>query len=197
MIARVVVPPAEEPVTLAEAKAHLRMEESIDDVEISKMITAARQYVEKVCGRGLVLQTLELIVGDWPLVLYGLRLPGGHLADDPQVGVKYLDTNGVLQTLATDVFFTTSLDGDAGPGRLWRATNASWPSKSSRPDSVRVQYRVGWATPADVPEALKHAVKLKISNLYENRTPVVTGTIATAMPLSFDALLDPYRFWDL
>ena len=192
MALRVVTPPAVAPVSLAEAKAHLRLEESVDDTYVTGLVEAARLYVEKTCERGLVLQTVELTTG--PLLgTEELPLPGGSLAATPQLQVQYLDEDGVLQTLASSEYFTLS-GGDARPARLYLVPDVTWPAMSERVDALRVQYRVGWATAAEVPAPLRHAVLLVVSQLYEHRTPEVTGTIATTLELSLAALMAPYRF---
>lgn len=195
MPARVVVPPSTEPITLAQAKAQLRLEESIDDTQVETMIKGARSHVEMACGRALLLQTMELVAAGFvdengcPL-----RLAGGHLADDPQAVVTYLDTDGVEQTLASGFYVSSGSAADAGPGRLHLMPGSSWPAVASRVDAVRVRFRVGWATPEEVPQDLRHAVLLMISHMYEHRTPVAAGG-ASELPLGFDALLNPHRFW--
>lgn len=189
---RVVTAPGESPVSLTEAKAHLRLEESADDAYVTVLIEAARVHVEKTCERGLVLQTVELTAPP----LFGVEsvsLPGGSLADVPQVEVRYLDPNGVLTLLAASVYFTLA-GGDAKPGKLHLVPGNTWPAMAERPDSLRVLYRVGWATAAAVPAPLRHAVLLVVSQLYEHRTPEITGTIATSLEFSLDALMAPFRF---
>lgn len=192
MALRVVTPPAESPVSLIEAKAHLRLEESVDDTYVTSLIEAARLYVEKTCERGLVLQTLEL-TRPRLLSIASLVLPGGALADTPQVVVTYLDADGVLQTLSSAEYYTVA-GGDARPGTLYLVPDSTWPDMIDRPDALKVQYRVGWSTAATVPQPLRHAVLLVVSQLYEHRTPEVTGTIATTLEFALDALMAPYRF---
>ncbi|MNQ91198.1 Phage gp6-like head-tail connector protein [compost metagenome] len=41
--------------------------------------------------------------------------------------------------------------------------------------------------------ALKLAALLLIGHWYTNREAVVTGTIATTLPLAYDSLIHPYR----
>jgi len=192
---RVVTPPAESPVSLSEAKAHLRLEESVDDAYITTLIDSARVYVEKACDRGLVLQTVELLgpplCGDEEL-----SLPGGALADTPQLQVQYLDANSVLQTLDAAKYYTVS-GGDSRPADLHLIYPNLWPQMAPRFDAVKVQYRVGWANAAAVPAPLRHAVLLLLSELYEYRTPEVTGTIVTKLGFSLDALMAPFRFRSL
>lgn len=195
MPVRVVTPPNESPVSLSEAKAHLRLEESVDDAYVTALIDGARVYVEKTCERGLVLQTVELIAP--PLCgEASLSLPGGALADTPQLQVQYLDTNSVLQTLDAAKYYTVS-GGDAKPADLHLIYPNIWPDMALRLDAVRVQYRVGWANAAAVPAPLRHAVLLLLSELYEYRTPEVTGTIVTKLGFSLDALMAPFRFRSL
>lgn len=195
MALRIVTPPAALPVSLVEAKAHLRLEEDVDDTYVTALIDAARVHVEKVCQRALVLQTVELVApplsGD-----SSLMLPGGRLADTPAVSVHYKDSDGVEQELDAASFFTVD-GGEARPGSLFLEAPTTWPVMSGRPDALRVRYSVGWANAAAVPAPLRHAVLLLVSQLYEHRTPEVTGTVATRLELAFDALLSPFRFVEL
>jgi uncharacterized phage protein (predicted DNA packaging) len=43
-----------------------------------------------------------------------------------------------------------------------------------------------------LPLPLIHGIKLMIGNFYENREPVLVGTISAALPYSFEYLLDTY-----
>jgi hypothetical protein len=220
---RIVTPPSSEPVTLAEAKAHLRLEESRDDAYVSACITAARQYIEQVCWRALLQQTWRLECGAFrgadkreqiPSyvggVQYGsglatsypidasrfepfIELPRGHLADVPNIAVTYLDAAGVVQTLAPAAYVVESFDNR--PGRLWlnRAGGYSWPDTLDRFDAVRVTYTVGWASAAQVPAPLRQSVLLLVSQMYEFRTPQVTGAVVSTLEFAIDALTAPYR----
>lgn len=219
MPVRIVTQPTIEPVTLAEAKAHLRLEESLDDAFVLACVVAARQHIERVCWRGLLLQTLELTQASFrgadkqeqlpdfipayaePTPVEGSRfqpfieLTGGHLADTPNISVTYLDENGTQQTLSPSAYVVQGLGNDSMAGRLWlnEAGGYSWPNTLSRFDAVKVQYTVGWATQNLLPIGLKHAVLLLVSHMYENRTPVITGTIAVNLELTLDALMQPFR----
>ena len=105
---RVTSAPASEPVTTAEAKEHLRLETALDDVYVASLIVAARRHVEQVCRRGLVTQSVELMVPKFPETCYQLydgvtlpqqetlkgtlELPFGQLAS--VTSVKYIDPLG-------------------------------------------------------------------------------------------------------
>lgn len=227
---RIVTPPALEPITLAEAKAHLRLEETRDDVFVQTLITAARQYIEKMCWRGLLPQVweqelpsfrgadkLELprsygpgggdgLAGFSPGgygILAGfngtrfqpyIELSGGHLADTPAISVVYLDTAGATQTLAAGAYVVQGLGNDNMCGRLWLNVNGgySWPNTLDRFDAVKVTYTVGW-TQLKLPRPIVQAMLLLISQMYEYRTPEITGTIATKLEWTIDVLTSPYR----
>jgi uncharacterized phiE125 gp8 family phage protein len=167
--------PALEPVTLQEAKDHLRIEHSEDDAQITGHILAARQYVEEICWRGLVTQVWDLTLPSFPKdhckpsEFEGIELPKGNLiATSPVAFVKYLDAAGTLQTMPTSDYL---VDSKSVPGRIRRAYGVSWPTHRLQWDAVRVQYQVGWANAAAVPMPLVQAMLLLISQMYEHRTP--------------------------
>lgn len=233
MPTRTVTPPTQEPVSLAEAKSHLRLEESRDDVYVQALIVAARQYIEKVCWRGLLFQKLELTLpgfrgadklelpktygpgggdglsGISAFGAYGsaaqfqgtrfqpfIELTGGHLATTPGVVISYLDENGVSQTLSPLAYVVEGQDNEEMCARVWLNTNGgySWPNVLDRFDAVKIVYNIGWATRDLVPGPLKNSILLLVSQMYEYRTPQVTGTIATMLEFTINALTSPYRF---
>src|SRR5829696_8666709 len=58
--------PAVEPVTLADAKAYLRVEHSDDDAVISALIAGARSHIEAQTRRALITQTWRFVRDAWP-----------------------------------------------------------------------------------------------------------------------------------
>jgi uncharacterized phiE125 gp8 family phage protein len=186
VLARLVTPPAEEPVSLAEAKEHLRLEGTEDDTYVSALIQAARQHVEEVCWRGLVMQMREIVLDRFPDCAE-MDLPGGNLG--AITSVTYVDAAGAEQTLDPSVY---EADTGSVPGRLLLAYGQSWPSARCQWNAVRVRYTVGWAV-ADVPAPIKHALLLLIAHLYEQRAPEVTGAAIGKVEFAVDALLEPYR----
>lgn len=186
MLVRVVTPPADEPVTLAEAKGHLRLEGSDDDTYVLALIQAARQHIEEVCWRGVVTQTREALLNGFPCV-GELALPGGNLASI--VSVTYTDADGVVRTLNRETY---EADTVSEPGRLLLAYGQSWPGTRCQWDAIRVRYTVGWEA-ALVPAPIKHALLLLVAQMYEHRVPEVAGTIVSKVDFAVDALLAPYR----
>lgn len=58
--------PAVEPITLSEAKAHLRVTDTVEDALISNLIKAAREEVEQATGLALITQEWRLYLDSWP-----------------------------------------------------------------------------------------------------------------------------------
>lgn len=188
LISRLVTAPTQEPISLESAKEHLRIEHNVDNSFITTLIVVARQYVEKVLWRALLNQTWEIVLCEFPILDY-IVLPKGP----PQsvTSVQYLDPNGVTQMLSASVY---EVDTKSKYGRVILKTNQSWPAYLRRWNAVTIQYVAGFgAAGSDVPEPIKHAMKLLIAQMYEHRVPEVTGTIVSAVKMSFDALLAPFR----
>ena len=187
MILSLVAGPTAELITLAEAKAHLRLETNLDDAYVNALIVAARQYVEKISWRAFVTQTWMLTLDGFPGDV--IELPRGSLIS--VATVQYLDPNNVSQVVPNTVY---ELDKLSIPGHILLKEGQSWPDTLLRWNAVNITYDVGYGpTPADVPEPVKHVVKLLVSQMYEHRTPEVTGTIVSQVKFAVDALLYNYR----
>lgn len=177
--------PSEEPVSLAEAKQHLRVDHSADDSLISALIATAREAAETRTGRALVSQTWRSTHAAWP---QDIALPRPPLVSVQ--AVTYLDDEGLRQTLAASAYqvITDSLVGSIVP-----AYGASWPSARNEPGSIRIDYTAGYGSAANVPQALKAWMLLALGTWYAQREAIVTGIIVTELPRAFwDGLLDPY-----
>jgi uncharacterized phiE125 gp8 family phage protein len=175
------------PITLQEAKDHLRLEVGDDDAQVTAAIAAATKWAEEYLWRGLVEQTWELSRDGFPCEDQ-FELPRGNLKAG-SVTLKYLDTSGTLQTLSSSAYLVDSV---SEPGRILLPFGSVWPTTLCQWNSVQVTYTVGWAV-ASVPEPIKSAIKLLVSQLYEHRTPDVVGTIVSPIHFAVQALLDPYR----
>ncbi len=182
-----VTAPTAEPVTLAEVKLHLRVEDNADDALIAALITAARQHAEHDTRRALVTQTWKLVLDAFPESVITLdRAPVSAV-----VSVVYIDPEGVSQTLSAAGY---QLDAVTEPCRLVPAYGSTWPATRAQVNAVTVTYTCGYGNPDTVPESIKRWMLLRIGALYENREEVLTGRAITLAPLPFvDALLAPYR----
>jgi uncharacterized phiE125 gp8 family phage protein len=185
MTYKVVTAVATEPVTLAEAKLHLRVDASDDDDLIGALITAAREFAEHYTGRALAEQTLEMALDEFPCVDY-IDLDAPPVAS--VTSIKYTDTDGVEQTFSSASY---SLDTYGTSRQVTLAYGVEWPDTREEPRAVRIRYVTGYAT---APKAVKSALLLLIGHLYENRQDA-TATRLESIPTGAEALLDTVKVW--
>jgi uncharacterized phiE125 gp8 family phage protein len=189
MALKIITPPAEEPVTPAEAKASpsFRVTGTTDDADITSLITTAREMAEAITRRALITQTLEIVLDGFPSGGIELYCPPIQSV----ASIKYIDTDGVEQTLDPLLY---AVDDDSEPGLVVPAYGESWPSTRDQVNAVRVRYVAGYGAAADVPAAFKTWIKMRAGTLYDNSQAIIIGTIVTPIPRDFlDGLLDPYR----
>jgi uncharacterized phiE125 gp8 family phage protein len=180
------VAPAAEPVTLAEAKLHCKVDGTEDDALITALIVAARQQAEHRTGRALITQQWEQTLDSFPED--SVDLPKPNLVSVQSV--TYLDADGVRQTLAGTEYQVVT---DELVGRLLPAYGKSWPSCRVQPGSVAINYTCGYGNASAVPESIKSWIKMAVGTLYAQREGIITGTIVAEVPRDFFAgLLDPF-----
>ncbi len=182
------VQPAFEPVTLAEAKLHLRVDHSEEDALITAIISSAREEADHLTGRSICLSTWKLTLDTFPDVIELMTPPIASVTS-----VKYYDADGVQQTLSSAAY---TVDMESHPGRIVPAYGYSWPTIQDRINAVEVIYTAGWANADAVPPAIVSWILVKIGTLYANREMVVTGTAAMANEIPFiNSLLNPWIVW--
>lgn len=181
-----VTAPSVEPVTLAEAKLHLREDGGAQNDHISNvLIPAARQWVEKRTWRALITQTWDFT---WRRFPPGREL---HVPLPPMqsvTSVQYYDTDNAQQTLASSTYLT---DVSESAGIIRLKDDQSWPDTyTDRPSAVVVRAICGYGDAAsDVPEHFIHAMHLLIGHWYANRENVVVGTTVASVPDTVHDLL--------
>lgn len=194
MALRLITAPVVEPISLSEAKAHLRVDHTADDTLIGTYIAAARTDCEEWTARAFVTQTWELVLDKFPAD--EILIPRPPLQS--VTSIKYDDAEGIEQTLATTEYLA---DTASQPGWVVPVVGG-WPGSTFEGiNSVRIRYVAGYLmpdSPADltsaIPASIKAAILVHLGRLYENREDVVVGTNATAMPIgTAEYLLRPFR----
>lgn len=183
--------PTTEPVTLAEAKAHIRVDDSNSDTLITALIVAARQFVESFSGRTLAqrsfTQTMEYFPdGGMDIVLR--RSPVTAVAS-----VKYYDSTGadITMTVGTDYRIDTTVI----PARIrLPVLTKVWVRGTTADDCVRIVYTAGAAT---APTAAKQTILLLVGHWFENRESVTIGATSKVVDQTVNALMDSYRIADV
>lgn len=192
MTTRLITPPANEPVTLAEAKLHLRVDHNADDALIEALITGAREQCEHLIGRSLLPQTWEKTLDSFPL-FENIELLNPCIISI--TSIKYISAITANEvTLAANQY---SLDKDSEPGWVMSATDFVWPDTLPVANAVRVRYVAGYANAASVPSSIKNWIKLAIDTAYENRGGLADKSMGLLPHDFYSGLLDRHRIWQL
>lgn len=177
--------PAVEPLSVDDAKTHLRVTAGDNDTYISKLITGARKYVEGQTGRALINQTWDLYVDQFPYGSNWITIPKAPLSSVS--AITYVDTAGATQTLSTSVY---TVDTDSTPARVYLAYNQTWPDIRTQYKAVKVRFVAGYGSSDEsVPEDIIHAIRLKLQIMYEQPTE----NVKAAMDDAIESLLGAYR----
>ena len=200
---QLITPPVAEPVSLAEAKLHLRVDFDEDDALIQALISAARQAAEMLTQRQLVTARWRMVLDSFPgPSLRGVpagqtfTLPGHAilLTKSPVtsvVEIRYLDMAGIWQVMPAANY---TVDNACEPGRITPVFGQIWPIALPQIGAVSVIFDAGYGSAADVPEGLKSWIKLRLGSLYAHREEVASMARGRIDPLPFvDGLLDPYK----
>ena len=198
MIASRVTGPAQEPVSLAGVKAHLRLDHDDEDPILTAYIRSSRLATEEYLRRSLITQTWEVFADDWPShhdyhhhdhFHHGndrhksyIALPFGPIQSVDQVQVFADDDTA--QDVSLSVFQL-----DKRRNRLWLRDGQTVPMPTRKVDGLRALYTAGYGdNPGDVPEAIRVAIMQIAATLFCDRTLNVSKSLDGAT-----SLLQPYR----
>jgi uncharacterized phiE125 gp8 family phage protein len=166
MPTKVITAPTYEPISAADVAEYIRVDDlAQDELLLEGMITAARQYLEQYLSRPIATQTLEEALTGWadPIVL--------DSSLQSVTSIKYLDLNGVEQTLASNQYL---VDTYSEPAQITSAYNVEFPELYAVPNNVKVRYVAGYTSGGSpdlnpMPKPLRFAMMLIIGDLYANR----------------------------
>jgi len=179
-------------VTAAEFKTHARIYHTQDDAYIATLILSATQVIEHETRRALINRAFTLQLQGFPAD-GEIVLPRSPLSTVNSV--NYEAPNGNLLTLDASTYHTYSVNG---VGRVVLRSTGSWPTTlNTGALDVSVDFTAGYgATSASVPAALRHAVLLQATHMYENRTSVNIGNIVNEIPMTVQRLIVQYHTGD-
>ena len=175
--------------TLAEAKRHLNVSSTADDMLITDHIKAATKMLEDRTQRCFVNQTWICKADNF----YDKRYikcrrfyPPRSPLNSSGMTLSYIDTNGTTTTLPSSDYVVST--GDQ-PGFVAEAYNATFPSVLPQPNAVTLTYIAGHSTSAaNVPAHIKQAIRMVVGHWYRNRE-AAGSDVSREVALGVDALL--------
>lgn len=183
-------PPAQPALATADARAHLRTA-TTEDAYLEGLIAVATAHVEQWLGRALVNRTYTYKLDAFPKCDGPIDLPYPPLVS--VTSVTFRDTATTTDTLSSSTEYEVVTD--ATPGQVQLRYGQTWPQALDQPQSVTIVYVAGYgANESLIPAPIRHALKLLVGHLYENREATTTLTLAQ-VPMGIEALLLPYRCW--
>ena len=183
-----VTAPTADPVSVAEAKSHLRVEHSDDDVLIQRLIDTAVAFVDVrgALGKAMITQTWAEWFAPNPAEIVLSLGPVQSVSS-----ISYYDADNALQTATLSNFFVL---GPSTRTVVKPKAGYAWPTTFTRDDAIKVQYVIGYGdSDTDVPSTVRHAILMLVSHYYENRELEVVGVNTKTLPFGFQALIDNER----
>lgn len=176
--------PASEPISLAEAKAFLRVPDDAEDGLIATLIAAARIHIESVAGLALITQSWRLVLDEWP-------------------------ANRLVQVPMRPLQSVTAITayGEDGEGSALALPQFAWDAQGVRIPNpiagmpvlqphfgIEIDVVTGFGpTPEDVPAPLRQALLLLVGHWYEHRDAVIQAGAGSIIPAALAPLIAPYR----
>lgn len=180
--------PPVEPIALAEAKAHCRVDGDAEDTLIASLILAARMHIERSLNVALIEQGWSLYLDNWP------DGPWVKLPLAPVIGltaVRLYSPGDTFATLDPGLFL---LDGAGQHPRLARREAQAWPLPGRGVNGIEIAFTAGYGAAADdVPMPVRLAIKMLVAHWYEARELVTPADAASAVPMGVSSLISPYR----
>ena len=181
------IPPAVEPVSVADAKAHMRIEGSDEDVLIASLLLTSRLHIEVALSLALITQSWTMTLDRWPTGR-DVELPLTPLRSVDEVRVK--NAAGVAIAVPAEGYL---VDLASRPARLvWN--NIVPPVPHVRAKGIEIDMTAGFGSTGDsVPAPLKHAILMLTAHWYEHRDPGEIGSDDARIPDAVSALINPFR----
>lgn len=181
--------PSVEPISLADAKAHMRVTHSVEDSLITSNIAAARAKLERITHRAFLTQRWAVYLDCFPSASGAIWLPRAPAAS--VMSITYQDPDGVTQTLDSSVY---ELEQGAEPAAIWLAHDQEWPDVRAGVNCVTVTYTAGLDSQSEFQSRepdLVHAMRLLVEHAHRNRSAIIVGTIASNLPEGVHSLIAP------
>jgi uncharacterized phiE125 gp8 family phage protein len=183
-------------VTLAEAKAHCRIDTVLDDAYVSSLITAAREWVEQYLDRTLVhtqwVMRFDQFPPDGTMDIELPRPPMATAGTTTAVALTFTFENGTTSTYSTASY---RVDRNGVPGTVKTLYGQTWPPHLQDDNAISVTWWGGYgASGTSVPAAIRHAILMLVGFWYDNRSTVLVGSISNQLEFAVESLLSSQKW---
>lgn len=177
MRTKLITGPVGLPLTVSEAKTHLRITSNAEDLQVQSLIGAASQFAESFMNRKLLAQTHALYLEEFPSKI---QLPFGEIQSVQSI--VYYDDSDTEQTL------------DSADYRLNDLGEITFLSKLKARD-IKITFICGYADPTKIPLQIKQGILMRVETLYSARGDVEYDTTPKKNVVCSDNLLQPYKVY--
>lgn len=179
--------PASEPITVDEAKTHVRIDGTDEDALITSLIMTSRLHVETALGLALMTQSWTLFRDAWP------RDGIVELPLSPLQAVTAVRTLGSDETPTVVDAASYVVDIAGKPPRIV-PNGIDWPRPGKVVNGIEIEFTAGYGPNiTDVPAPIRQALLMLVAHWYEHRDPIEIGSPSVAIPSAVSRLLKPYR----
>lgn len=179
------LPPEAEPVTLAEAKAYLRLQSDSEDDLVTGLIKAAREDIERATGTALIDQGWRMTLDAWPANAVAMLTP--YPVREISSVTAYGSEGEAWVVNPADYF----LDANSRPARLHFETQ---PEPLRVMNGIEIDFTAGFGEAGpDVPDLLRRAILLLVAHWYEFRAQVAAEDQPVSYPPGYDRMIAGYK----
>ena len=176
--------PAGEPVSLAEAKAFLKVDDNAEDGLITTLIGAARLHVEGVTGQALLAQSWRVVLDAWPQSRL-VKLPVTPFMAVTEITAY--DEAGAGHPVPLAQFLSA-------PDRLLLPPTVAGMPQLRQRQGIEIDYVAGFGTePDEVPGDIRQALLVLVGYWYEHRDAVIMAGSGAVVPSGFDRLVAAHK----
>tara|TARA_R110000824_G_C15041644_1_gene660470 strand:+ start:83 stop:754 length:672 start_codon:yes stop_codon:yes gene_type:complete len=199
-----VTEPSIEPISVIEARDHLRLDDDVDETLVYSLILAARQWGENYTGRSFISRTMQMYLDGfseldsplWEGTRTGIHITNYQnyieIVSTPVSAVssiKYYNDSDTVATWATSNYY---VDMIREPARIVLRDTGTYPTNLRAANGLEINFTAGYGTSkTDVPEAIRVALMQYMTFMYEHRGDVEQNNIMP--PKICEQLLSPYK----
>tara|TARA_R100000781_G_scaffold101170_1_gene64649 strand:- start:892 stop:1548 length:657 start_codon:yes stop_codon:yes gene_type:complete len=194
--------PTVEPITLQEAKEHLRLDDSADERILQRYIETARRFAEEYTKRSLSQQTISFFADAYDELadpLFEGVKTGPYLnyyknyivlPRPPVISVTSVSTFADDDTETTFAASKYFVDNVREPARVVLRLGESFPTALRVANAIKVVYSAGYSSVYDIPEPIRIGILQHVAHLYEHRGDMYDAI--TPFPKQLKSLYAPY-----